>query len=202
MNVRRGFRRITFVLGILVALTTAIFCFLVVFDDLNHRRVLYDNTKHDYENIAQFWVLWDTTGWSGGKYETVKHLLSSYEQPYPLSAPFDFGSRIVYLHPQDVFPGINKNMLYMPLAALDKEAQTAKAKAIQEVRRKVESYEYWGTKSTPTVILIGVIAALAGAGFGYFVTWVAIWFCGRAIYKFFKWLILGFRDDTPMGVEN
>lgn len=200
MNLRRGFRRITFVLSVFVALTAAISCFLGVFDGSISERGAYNDSKDDYENITQFWLVWDVNGWE--KYEVVKHLLSSYERPYSLSAPFDFGSGTVYLHPQDVFPGINKNMLYMPLAALDKEAQTAKEIAIREARRKVESYEYWGTKSTPTIILISIVVALVSAGLGYLSTWVIVWFSGMTIYNFFKWLILGFHDDKPVETKK
>jgi len=204
MNFRRGFGRITFVLSVLSALTTAIFCFLlVVLGTLIPERVAYNNSKNSYENIAQFWLVWDANEWIGGNREAVRNLLnlqtndSGYQ--YELREgkfTFDNG-KVVTLYASEVFPGINKDMLYVPLNVLDKAAQSAREQAIENAIQRIKDYEYWGTKSTATFILIGIIATLAGSVFGYFTTWIIIWFGGMAIYKFLRWIIFGFRDDIP-----
>jgi hypothetical protein len=191
MNFKRGFRRIIFILSLLVALTAATFCFVIVLSNWEDHCYAYDDSKNNLENVTMFWRVWETDGWIVGKYGIVKHLLDSRTQYLDL-AGFDVGDKKVYIKWYDVFPGINETMLSMPLATLDKEAQTAKRQAIEKAKREIARHEYWGTKNTIETIFIGIAAALGVAGLGFLVTWVI----GIAVYKFFEWLILGFRDDT------
>jgi hypothetical protein len=187
----------------LVAWVATVFCFAGFSDYLNSERGAYNNSKNSYENITQFWLVWDANEWIGGNREAVRNLLnlqtndSGYQ--YELrEGKFTFDSgKVVTLYASEVFPGINKDMLYMSLNVLDKAAQSAKEQAIENAKQQLKTHEYWGTKSTTSFILIGIVAALAGASIGYLITWAVLWFGGMAIYKFFRWMILGFHDDIP-----
>ncbi len=206
MNFRRGFRRIIFVLSVLVAWTAAVGCFANFTDYLNSERGAYNNSKNSYENITQFWLVWDANEWIGGNREAVRNLLnlqtndSGYQ--YELREgkfTFDNG-KVVTLYASEVFPGINKDMLYMPLNVLDKAAQSAKEQAIENAKQRLKTHECWGTRSTTSFILISIVVALAGASTGYLITWSILWFGGMAMYRIFRWLIIGFRDDTSQKV--
>lgn len=206
MNFRRGFRRIIFVLSMLVAWVATVGCFASFSDYLNSERGAYNNSKNSYENITQFWLVWDANEWIGGNREAVRNLLNlqTNDRGYQYElreGKFTFNNgKVITLNASEVFPGINKDMFYMPLNVLDKAAQSAKEQAIENAKQRLKTHEFWGTKSTTSFILISIVAALAGASIGYLITWSILWFGGMAIYKFFRWMILGFRDDTPQKV--
>jgi hypothetical protein len=210
MNLRHGFKRITVVLSLLVALIAAVLGFVSILDTWNYECNTYNEYKNDYENITNFWLIWDANGWIGGKYETVRHLLnlrqSGNEQYQYGSTEFDFGDKVVTLYTHNVFPGINKNMLYMPLDALDIDAQAAKEEAVKNAEKRMEQYEWWGERKTDEVILLCILVALVCAIIGYLGTWVVLWFGGMALYKFgskfIRWLVQGFRDDMREQVEK
>jgi hypothetical protein len=204
MNIRRGFRRITFVLSILVACTAAAFCSASFSDYLNSERGAYNNSKNSYENINQFWLVWDANEWIGGNREAVRNLLNlqTNDRGYQYELregkfTFDNG-KVVTLHASEVLPGINKDMLYVPLDVLEKAAQSAKEQSIEKAKRRLKDHEYWWTKSTITFVLVCMVAALVGAALGFLATWIA----STSIYRFIEWLILGFRDDTRDKIEK
>ncbi|MCK4753516.1 MAG: hypothetical protein KAS75_08710 [Planctomycetes bacterium] len=204
MNLKRGFRRAIFVLSLLIALITAVLAFVATYDTCDYNRRMYYEYKNDYENITMFWINWDTDGWDVGQRAVVRHLLNSRTE-YG-GAEFVFGDKTVTLHCWDVFPGINEVMLSMPLDVLNKEAQTAKENALKRIEENLKSYDSWGKITFSGVILLAILAALGGAIAGYLGIWV-LWFGGIAIYKFviskfIKWLVQGFRDDTPEQVEK
>jgi hypothetical protein len=204
MNFRRGFQRIIFVLSTLVALTAAIFCFFLATGILIPERAAYNNSIKSYESITRFWLVWDANEWIGGNREAVRNLLNlqtnDWGYQYELREgkfTFDNGE-VITLNASDVFPGINKDMLYVPLDVLEKAAQSAKEQANEKAKQRLKDHEYWGTKSTITFVLIGMVAALVGAVLGFLATWII----STSIYRFIEWLILGFRDDKPIGVDK
>ena len=190
----------------LVAWVATVGCFASFSDYLNSERGAYNNSKNSYENITQFWLVWDANEWIGGNREAVRNLLNlqTNDRGYQYElreGKFTFNNgKVITLNASEVFPGINKDMFYMPLNVLDKAAQSAKEQAIENAKQRLKTHEFWGTKSTTSFILISIVAALAGASIGYLITWSILWFGGMAIYKFFRWMILGFRDDTPQKV--
>jgi hypothetical protein len=188
VNLKRGFRRITLTLSALIALNIAGICYFAFMDNWESERTAYNTSIIDYENITRWWNVWDADRWAGGKYEAIKTLLSD-------SPLFDFGdNKIVNLYWFQVFPCIPRGILNMPLDDLNREAHKAKEKAIKNARDRVESHQCWGTKSETEAILLGIITALLGAGLGYLGAYLAMWIGGIAIYKFVRWLILGFQD--------
>jgi len=193
MNFKRGFRRIIFVLSLLASLTAAELCFYAVFDTWDSEQVAYNDSKNNYEEIIYFWLAWDSDAWTDGKKGVINELLNNR------SVRFSFDdNKIAHLYAYQVFPGINKDMLAMPLTTLDKEAQIAKNGAIDSAKQQVKSHEFWGMKSAIEAIFIGIAAALGVAGLGFLAAWVIC----AAVYKFSKWLILGFRDDTCNQIEK
>lgn len=193
MNLKRGFRRIIFVLSLLASLTSAVLCFFAVLDTWDSERVAYDNSINDHENIVAFWRIWDQDGWVAGKKEIVGELLDNGWVRFNVD-----DNKVACLYTNKVFPGIDKNMLQISLNSLDKYAQTAKKQAIESAKQRVKSHEYWGTKNTIAAIIICIVAAFGVAGLGFLITWII----GVAIYKFFEWLILGFRDETHNQIEK
>jgi len=200
MNLRRGFRRIALVLSLVVALIAGILSFVTILETWESEHFWYSKQKNHYEDITNFWLVWDADGWTDGRYEIVRNLLNSE------IAQFDFGNGIVYLYVYDVFPGIHEDMLSVPLPIWEEKAQTAKENAIQNARKQMKQHEWWGEKRSSEIILLGTLAALVGAAVGYLGAWVVLWFGGMALYKFgskfIRWLVQGFRDNTPEQVEK
>jgi hypothetical protein len=194
MNLRRGLKRITFILSLLVALIAAALGFVGVFDTWNHECNKYNIYKNNYEDITNFWLVWDEDGWVDGKYKIISDLLNS-PPPY---VRFRIGDKEVVIEQDDVFPGINEEMLHMSLDVLDKKAQTAKEIAILIAKNEMQQYEWWGKKGTDEAVLLSVLTALGCAAIGYLGTWVIIWFGGIVIYKFIRWLISGFHEDEKV----
>ncbi|MBN1796329.1 MAG: hypothetical protein JW804_06620 [Sedimentisphaerales bacterium] len=168
-------------------------CFYAVFDTWNYEQAAYNDSINDYVDIALFWSTWEADGWVDKKHEIVKTLLNQHK----ISFVSD-DNRITEVYRWKLFPGVNKDMLDTPLNVLNKEARAAKELAIENAKKRFEKHEYWGTKSTIEAEFIGIAAALGGAVLGFLGTWVI----GLSIYKFFEWLILGFRDDKRDQIEK
>jgi hypothetical protein len=191
MNLRHGFKRITFILSLFVAIIAAVLSFVGIFDTWDYEHNMYTQYKNNYEDITNFWLIWDADGWVDGKHGIIRHLLNSPTQ----YVGFLFGDKDVYLKQYDVFPGISEEMLHMSLDVLDKKAQAAKERAILSAEKEMKQYEWWGKKRTDEAILLSVLTALSSAAVGYLGTWVVIWFGGIIIYKFIRWLMSGFREN-------
>jgi hypothetical protein len=198
MNVKRGFRRIIFILSTIVAALTAFFCFFTVFNTLVAQQNAYNYSSEEYKNITEFWRVWDQDGWSSGKYQVIRSLLD--ETSEYVGTSFYLNGKQIKTSPQDIFPGVNRAMVYISISELNKEAQVAKQKAIENITNKVKSYEYWGTKSRNELILVSVAAALAGVVLGYAGAWVIFWFGGLAVCRFFAWMAHGFNEGASLGI--
>jgi hypothetical protein len=171
---------------IVASLIPGLFCFLIIFDLFDSERYAYSKSKNDYENITQFWLVWDANEWIGGNREVIRNLLNQQTDnrgnQYELrEGRFTFSNnKVVILHADDVFPGICRDMLYVSSDILDKAAQTAKEQAIKNAKQRLKSHEYWGTKST--TILISMVAALAGTVVSYLIISFAL-LARRAVYS-------------------
>ncbi len=71
------------------------------------------------------------------------------------------------------------------------EAVTACIKALNEARDK-----FWVKIPKAQLAGLFVLAGVGGAISGYLVTWIVVWFVGRSIYKFIRWLGLCFRRHS------
>jgi hypothetical protein len=183
MNLERGFRRITLVLGIVVGLGAWLLCFAFIFPSWENERSRYSSYKDDYDNIIYFWTVWDANGWSGGKRSVVQHFLDSHNY-----APFEIRHESVYLNAEDVFPDIHRDMLNLPLDSLDKKAKTAKEKAFKTIQNKIKSHERWGNKTLAEIICLSILAALPAAVIGFLLVWF--------LFLVLRWLVRGFSTGT------
>lgn len=183
MKLERGFRRITLILSILVGVGACFLCFVFIFESWDYERWRYDNYKDDYDNITYFWTVWDANGWDGGKRSVVQHFLDS-EDNY---ASFDIRGEKVNLNTYDVFPGIGKEMLDLPLDALDQNAKTAKEKALKKIENNLKAHERWGNKTMPETISLSILASLPAGAIGFLVVWF--------LFFVLRWLIRGFCTD-------
>jgi len=186
LNLRRGFKRITALLSIIIGLGAWSLCSGLLFSIWDYEREQYNEYRDDYQNIAYFWSVWDVNGWSGGKKGVVEHLLESENSYY--GAPFAVGDKTIHLKAYDVFPGIDKDMLNMPLYVLDEKSQVAKKKAVKAIRNNMEMYEYWGKRTSSHIVLLSIVVGLPAGVIGFSVVWF--------LFFLLRWLVRGFGSDT------
>ena len=199
MSVKFGYRRIILILSTMAAVAIGFSCFCTVYYSLTAKQDMYNRHCNDYDTIAEFWSVWDGDRLSSGKYEVIRNLLGMKSR---LGSALVINSKKVSLHPQEIFPGVNKSMINMSMSALNEEAQVAKQQAIEEVTKKIETYEYWGTKSSKEIILVSAGAALAGIVLGYCGIWLILWLVGREGCKFIAWIAYGFNEGKSMNILN
>lgn len=192
MNFKRGFRRILFVLSVLIALTIAILYFDETYNTWENNRIEYKKAKENYNDITRFWLIWNSDEWIDGKKSVVRLILNSRAEYSP--AGFYFGDKTVYFDWYDIFPGIDKNMLNMPLDILDVEAQKSMQQAYDNAEKEIKHYETLGTKDVTEIIPVSISKALLWGIIGGSCTFVVSWFGGLMICRFVQWLIAGFRD--------
>jgi hypothetical protein len=85
---------------------------------------------------------------------------------------------------------------------MSEDEQIATIKADKEHKRKKLEESFWVNLSVRGIVFLCILAGLAGAGVGYFGTWLVIWFGGLAVYKLIKWIVLGFYDSKGKDVRG
>ena len=71
------------------------------------------------------------------------------------------------------------------------EAVTSCIKCLNEARDN-----FWVKLPKAQLAGLYVLAGVGGAIIGYLVTWIVVWFVGRSIYRFIRWLGLCFRRHS------
>ena len=71
------------------------------------------------------------------------------------------------------------------------EAVTSCIKGLNEARDN-----FWVKLPKAQLAGLYVLAGVGGAIIGYLVTWIVVWFVGRSIYRFIRWLWLCFRRHS------
>jgi hypothetical protein len=203
LNYRRGYQRIVFVLSVLIAFAismTIIFDIYTVWEyesrEYENAKMEYQNVQNQYNDIAQFWLIWDSDGWTGGKKGIIRHILDS-----DCYAGFDFGDKQVYLNYSEVFPEITRSMLWMSEDALNAQAAQSKQSALEKAQRAIEVaengmnyYRKQGTKSQAEVFSELAIVASIVAIFACLFVYAILWFGGVILYKIFLWCVTGFCE--------
>ena len=169
MNLIRGFKRITRVLAIVIAVACGIFAgFLAVqqYDDANtvranpFSRVLYLEKRiaRTEENIRVLGNMNMDKDAQGADSSIKQSLMSSVIEDKK---------------------------------ALDNERK--RLKVLEKEREK----RFWYNLPIAQLIGMVVLCGLGGAVAGYVGTWVILWYGGLAIFILIGWLILGFADEKP-----
>jgi len=151
--------------------------------------------------VSYFWAVWDANGWSGGKRSVIQYILDSKSKQS--LAPFKIHDETVYLNADNVFPGINRDMLDLPLdyievkahkdgldlrpVTLDDKAKTAKEKALKTIENNLKNHEFWGNKTLPEIICFSNLSALPAGVIAFSVVWF--------IFFLLRWLVRGFCSD-------
>lgn len=188
LNLRRGFRRITLLLSIVVALVAWLICFVFVFDSWDVERSRYSAYKVNYYDIGRFWHYWDANDFDARKREVIQYLLDSADSDSDARFLKVSDGQWYDAKAYELFPGIRKEMLDMPLHSLDEKANAAKEIALKRAEKKIKAHERWGNKSLPVTICFSMLAALPAGVLSLAVVWF--------IYFLLIWLTLGFRIDT------
>lgn len=182
MNWERGFRRIALLLCIVVALGCGILSGGLTLGELSSDKQIYDDYQDDFDNISYFWLVWDVNGWSSGKKGVIRYLLDNKEK-YSDASFSKGGDETFYLSPDDVFPGIGKDMLDMPPDVLSQKCKEVKKQAFEKIQNQIKSFEKCNRTFTKIASMsIGVGIFFCAIGF------TVIWL----VYLLLRWLVLGF----------
>lgn len=196
MNLSRGFKRITLVLSTIAALS-AWFCF----SEWRFRNAEQKQKalEEDAEQYRFFWHCWDANDFCAGansKKIIVEDFLSGPDKVIMVPVRNGGYSRVLFLVPDAVFPGINDlrvhydswgddvpGVLRMSDSALEKAAQAAKAKCLA-----FEPYfsQNFG-RSTGEMVMCSIFEGVPIAGG----TFTAVWL----LFLIFKWLCSGFHSE-------
>jgi hypothetical protein len=161
MNLKRGFKRITFVLSIVAAITCA--------------------------GLAMALTLHISTTAQG----TLIREQRRYEDEYNT-----YGTEITQEQAKAELR--RREALSVGDQANEERRRTrwAEEKAFAKARLDELANGFWVRLSKVSLVGLCIAAGLAGALAGFSLTWLVVWFGGLTIYKFIKWLILGFCDDV------
>jgi|GEM_PF-2875406 len=196
-DLERGFRRLTLLLSVVLALVT---WFWFSEARLRGAEQKQEAIIDDASNYRRFWDCWDTDNfYASSRQMVVEDLLSGHDEAKMVPVPNGGDNcRVLLLVPQVVFPGIddlrqyyhiydpqnNRGILRIADSALEKAAQTAKAKCLAFEpyfsQHFVRSRREMMTRSIFEGVPVG-----AGA-FG------AMW----TLFLLFKWISRGFHCDV------
>jgi hypothetical protein len=186
MNLRRGLRRITFVLAIVSAIFCA-FCAVVLILDEHDSAQSYLRWKQD-NFLEKYRVLPPPEGF-------VIDEPKKEDEHKPLT----FDPNLLPKLPTLKRGGKKYHLTFDPnlLTVIDEP----KKKIAEEELRELKN-SFWVNLSKHGLIGLCILTGLGGAAVGFFGTWLVVWFGGLAIYKLIRWVVLGFHDSQDKDVRG
>lgn len=193
LNLRRGLKRITFVLSILGAISAAL-CSLASMDGyIRNQKEYYEDAKTDYATVTKFWDAWDNNLFKD-KYLVIKEFCDKFMVTFDgKSIP---GSTLF------PYPFLSEELLTMPSNLVEEQAALARKDALGSAWTRIVKTMDWGTMSSAKVALFMIFASLTGLIIGFLSVWGIFWYGGLAIYSFFKWIANGFIENAQKSVSS
>ena len=186
MNWKRGFKRITHVVAIVIAVACGVIAVPLPFQWRN------DVDKQQWYDADERWRnIVEKSGMGPLEYlnlcaeERVAH---DYNMSYS-----DITQLIVNdgKLPDGKNPRIEVNQIIR--------------RNINDFSEKLEKQKkesFWYRLSTNELIAMVVLYGLGVVVAGYVGAWLILWYGGLAIFVFIHWLVLGFREDKPANEQN
>lgn len=186
MNYKRGFKRITLLISIIIALGVGVFVGFSLAEEIKKDNRIYETEQ----GIIEFWEIWNEGGWN--KKEVVNKLCRGR------GSWFKIKGKTVFLNCYDVFGEIGENFNNLSLEEIEEKAKVGSARAIKSANYMKGIYKY-----TPKhlMILYCSFAGLVGGVGSFIAVWLAYYILFfllvLPVLHLLKWIVLGFADKNP-----
>lgn len=183
MNWKKGLKRIAFCLALVSAILVGLISTVeFVLEPYSHKKYRFDYIKSE---LAKPYTLNHEQAWFRLS-DYNRMVLSSYSD---LHLEYALAYRN-WMIEQQVNAKARLQKAYEELREEDTMRRLNMKLELNQLRQ-----EFWPQLSIPALAALCIVAALGGAAVGFGVAWIILRGGGFVIYKFIRWLVLGFVDE-------